>query len=627
MSIRLVHVQAIDASPASHLMLGDAESYTRWALSLVSGNWTGDEVFYQAPLYPYFLGALFSLFDADATTIRIAQALIGALACVFLALAGRRWFSPGVGLTAGAMLALYAPAIFFVGLVQKTTLALGLFTLVLWLLSVATTSRHAALPLWVAVGSGLAATALARENALVLTLPIAVWILLSRASGESSFRWQRFAAFAMGLGLILGPVAARNFAVGGAFALTTSQLGTNLYIGNNDRANGTYQPLRAGRDDTRFEADDAKAIAEANAGRSLSSGEVSSVYVGAVVDFITTQPGAWARLMGRKVLLALNAVELADTEDLQTHADASLALGIANRWWHFGVLFPLALVGAVLSVTRDDRRLLLYGIVAVYGASLVAFFIFARYRFLPVPVLMMFAAAAFPALWRLLSSPTLSRVGLAAGAAGAACLISYQPLLESETMQAVTHFNYGLGFERENRDDLARESYEKALSFHPTNAEAHFRIGVLAMREAQLDSARHHLESAVRLSPQLQAARNSLGALLVEQGEPESAEVHFREALRLLPGDPQALNNLANLAFRRNELREAQSMYRRSLEADPQNPQTHNNLGIISAIRGDFSDAVGYFQNALRLDPNYEEARLNLARAQLGHLSHVRCDD
>ena len=55
--------------------------------------------------------------------------------------------------------------------------------------------------------------------------------------------WGFAAAFALGLALVLGPVALRNYVIGDTFALTTSQLGTNFYIGNNPDATGIYVPL------------------------------------------------------------------------------------------------------------------------------------------------------------------------------------------------------------------------------------------------------------------------------------------------------------------------------------------------------------------------------------------------
>ncbi len=50
-------------------LLGDAKGYFDWGLRISEGNWYGSETFYQAPLYPYFLGVLFSVFGPSLTVI------------------------------------------------------------------------------------------------------------------------------------------------------------------------------------------------------------------------------------------------------------------------------------------------------------------------------------------------------------------------------------------------------------------------------------------------------------------------------------------------------------------------------------------------------------------------------
>ena len=61
-------------------------------------------VFYQAPLYPYFLALVYSVFGDGVATLRFIQAVIGAGSCVLLAAAGMALFGHwGVvaGCTAG----------------------------------------------------------------------------------------------------------------------------------------------------------------------------------------------------------------------------------------------------------------------------------------------------------------------------------------------------------------------------------------------------------------------------------------------------------------------------------------------------------------------------------------------
>ena len=80
--------------------------------------------------------------------------------------------------------------------------------------------------------------------------------------------------FALGLAVVLAPVVIRNYAVDGGFYLTTSQFGSNFYIGNNPQADGTYASIRFGRGAPEYERIDATEVAEASVGRTLSPSEV-----------------------------------------------------------------------------------------------------------------------------------------------------------------------------------------------------------------------------------------------------------------------------------------------------------------------------------------------------------------
>ena len=91
--VRLIHVWQLEASPFSDLLLGDSAGYDRWAKRIAAGDWVGSEVFYQAPLYPYFLGVIYTLFGETVSIVRICQAVVGASSCVLLAGAGARFFS------------------------------------------------------------------------------------------------------------------------------------------------------------------------------------------------------------------------------------------------------------------------------------------------------------------------------------------------------------------------------------------------------------------------------------------------------------------------------------------------------------------------------------------------------
>ena len=133
--VRLIHVWQIRRSPYYATLLGDSRGYDDWARQIAAGDWLGHDVFYQAPLYPYLLGLIYSVAGHHLLVVRVVQAILGSTSCALLALAAARMFSRPAGIAAGLMLAFYAPAIFFDGLLQKSVLDVFFVCLALWLVS------------------------------------------------------------------------------------------------------------------------------------------------------------------------------------------------------------------------------------------------------------------------------------------------------------------------------------------------------------------------------------------------------------------------------------------------------------------------------------------------------------
>ena len=101
----------------------DPGFYFNWAREIAAGDWLGKEPFVQSPLYAYLLGLFIRLAGAGLTPILVAQSIVGAGTVFLTYLAGRRYFDPTRGLLAALILALYAPFIFYEGMVMKTFLS------------------------------------------------------------------------------------------------------------------------------------------------------------------------------------------------------------------------------------------------------------------------------------------------------------------------------------------------------------------------------------------------------------------------------------------------------------------------------------------------------------------------
>jgi tetratricopeptide (TPR) repeat protein len=581
--IRVLHVVELRGSRLHEILMGDSRSYDGWAREIAAGDWLGSEVFYQAPLYPYFLAVLYRWLSDDPTGVRVLQSLLGAGSCVLLARAGWHFFSTRAGGVAGLLLAGYAPAVFADTMIEKSALVLFLLALALAILgSVAARPRAAAC---LALGAAVGALALARENALVFAPVLFGWLALRRDS-DAARRMLLASLFAVGVALSLAPVALRNLHVGGELHLTTSQLGPNLYIGNNPAAQGTYAPLIPGRGDPRYERADATAIARRALalGREPTPREVSAWFTRAALDYARSQPLDWLALMGRKLALAFNAVEIVDTEDQYTHAETSLALRLSGHLLHFGVLAPLALLG--MWIRWDDRRRLLplYLLLGAYLASLVAFYVFARYRLPLAPILALFAGAGLVGLPRFVRTAPRSQVAAAGSAAAVAAVVCNWPIVDTDYMRSVTRYNLGNELAALGRTDEAIGEYRLAISRFEGNAQAHHNLGALLAGRGDLASARARYERALAIAPGYVDARVNLARTLHETGDADGAIAQLDHALRLAPDRADA----------------------------------HHERGAILLERGELDRAIRSLERAVALDPELPGARADLARAREG---------
>jgi hypothetical protein len=211
---------------------------------------------------------------------------------------------------------------------------------------------------------------------------------------------------------VLLPVAYRNHHVSGAWILTTSQGGQNFYMGNNPyNPSGSYGTLPFLRGNPHFEELDFRAAAEGRAGRPLDPTEVSRFWFQEAFAHMREHPAFAARTFFRKAILFWNDFEVSDNQDQYLLEDDSWVLRLPLLG--FGWIAPLALLGALAFRTRHEVRLM-SGFVLVYWATVVAFFVFSRYRIQVVPALLPLAALGTIELSARLRAPAWKPIATAA---------------------------------------------------------------------------------------------------------------------------------------------------------------------------------------------------------------------
>lgn len=616
LAVRAVHFWLMRSAAVYQVLICDAAQYDLWAQRIARGNWIGNEVFYQTPLYPYFLAVNYAAFGHHVWVVRIVQAMLGAAACALLARAGSRLFSQRVGWVAGLMLALYAPAIFFDGILQKAALDLFLMSLLVWLVAWCPTWRGAAR--WIALGAVVGALVLNRENAAVLVPVLGAWVVwLAWQSTVGARRMAIDAAvLTLGIALVLLPVGLRNYYVGGELLLTTSQMGPNFFIGNHREANGRYESLRPFRGDPRYEQDDARVLAEEALGRALTPNEVSNYWMDRTWDDIRDDPLRWLRLLAFKGLLTLHRSEVVDGESLEHHQQHSPLLGGLGWTWHFGLVVPLAAAGLYFS-RHDWRRLwVLYAMIAAFAAAVAIFYVFARYRYPLVPLLMLFAAVGVVDGWRLVrdgaAAGRVRELACAAALAAVAAVASNWPL-PALAGEDSTWFNIGTAWLDLGKPAEAIAPLEQAAREKPGFPVAYHNLGLAALALGELEQARSYFEQALEIDPQLAVAHFNLARTWHQAGDREAALGSLKTALEIDPLLPQAHQLGARIAFEMGDVPRGMQYLERAVELNPRSGGIRADLGMALLRQGRQQEAVAELRMAVDREPTLVEVANNLA--------------
>jgi tetratricopeptide (TPR) repeat protein len=602
----------IDSIPLFYHLAGDGRTYDEWGQRIAAGDWLGEGVFYQAPLYPYFLGLLQAVFDHNLWLIRLIQITLGSISCALIFEAGRNLFSSQAGIAAGLILAFYAPGVFFDALIEKSILDLFLISLLLWLLSQSRTA--AAWSHWLAIGAVLGLLGLSRENALVWGLVLPFWIGLhfSQSPLVNRLRWMGF--FFAGLLLVLVPVGLRNLAVGGEFKLTTSQFGPNFFIGNNPLADGTYVSVGKMIGEPQLEGNDAKRLAEKALGRSLTAGEVSDYWLQRSWDFMRSEPGRWFTLLGKKLLLVWNAREIEDSDDFYIYQGWSWLLRFLGWINHFGILAPLAFIGVFLTVRRWRQLWILYAMILSLTASVAVFYVFGRYRFPLVPFLALFAGAGIAAAASLYQEKNFRPLTLAVVLGLATAIVVNWPIMGLSGPGPAGYNNLANAFSKDGRIDRAIETAKRAVALDPDHGIAHFNLGNLYAATGRFDLVRPHFDATLRVYPNYAEAHSNLGRLLAEQGDLEDAMREFRKAIELNPSLSAPYLNLGIVLVQQGRIKEAVAPLEVAARLAPESAQVHYTLGGVYASQGRYEEAAKAFNDALRIQGDFAAAHQSLGQ-------------
>ena len=660
-ALRLIYVSHLSRSPLADFPVLDELYHVEWARALAAGDWMGSTAFFRAPLYPYLLGAVFSLFGESLVVARVVQATYAALTPVAVYFLGRRVFDERAARLAAVVAALYPFFIYFSNELLIVSLIVLLDVLMIILFLRADESPTGGR--WFGAGLVMGVSAIARPSALVF-LPVLFWWMLWRARHEAAaprrpavrrasggaFRVAalRFVLVALGVSAAVLPVTLRNYVVDRDFVPIASQGGINFFIGNNASSDGASAVLPVLGES--WENEDAIRVAESQVGGELKPSEVSGFWYGKAWEFLLENPGDAARLYLRKFVLFWDSFELANNKDIYFFGGMSPVFRWLS-WLGFGIIAPLAALGALVTARRNSGAMLILLFVLSYMGGVMLFFVNARFRLPIVPMLILFASAGTLKLVELACrgkvrklvaalvvlagvgvfvnydfydthvgdrAQTHMTLGRASAARGdhAQALAEYRRAVEISPQYAKAYNSMGLALEELGRDDEALSAYMKAAETDSSLASVRNNIGSFLLKRGEVAEAKEWFEDAIALDQYTEQAHMNLAVVLAAEGDLEWAEYHLTCAVTADPEFEEAWHALGRVLEETGRLPEAAGAYTRAIAIDPTYASARHDLGVVLAMAGRYEEALRELEAARRLSPSDPRISANLARVR-----------
>jgi hypothetical protein len=340
-------------NPVFYHPIMDGLYHHEWAVGILDGTVTADDVYFRGPLYPYLLAFLYKLSGTSVSFAVLAQHIMGTVTSGMVYLLGREYFSPRVSLVIGLTAALYWPFVYFEGDLLIITTVLLLNTV--GLLFLARSIRLRSYGRLAAAGLAFGLSAIARPSVLIFFPALPLVLYWNRRRRVQQRDWLIRSAVVVGaIVVVIAPVMIRNYVVGRSVVPIAASGGVNFYIGNNPASDGSTAIVPGTRADWWGGYYDAIAKAEMDEGRKLNLAEVSDYYFKRGLKWMTSYPEDATAHIFKKFRAFWSGPERANNKFIYFFWNlAGMKYVLLPGFW---LIAPFALLGAVLQWRR--RRLL-----------------------------------------------------------------------------------------------------------------------------------------------------------------------------------------------------------------------------------------------------------------------------
>jgi len=592
--IRLWFILGMRGHPFSTIgpQMLDSYYYHRWAIDIISGKFWGSDVFFLRPLYPYLLALVYAVFGQHILAVQLIQTVLATASCFLLYDTTRRIFGKRPAVFAALGFALTGILVLYTGALLYVEITILLSLLFTWLTLIA----ERRLWKWILAGVCFGLLVICRPEMLLLLPFVLIWL-----SRKSMVPRPALVAMAVVALAVIAIVPIRNYIVARDPVLFTAHSGINFYYGNNPAADGTWQPTRELEKGGGFSLERLKETSRTIEGRVVKPSQASAYWTAQGLRFITHQPGAYLKLLGRKFLLFLSNYEVPNDYYPETARAASLPLRLP--FINFGLVLALGLVGMVWAWPKRAQALPVYLFVAAYLVSALLFYVLSRLRAPLIPFLLMFAGYGLSELIDALRQRKDATVGVGLAVITAVYFISVIIPVQRRGYSAQAWTQTGNIYLDQQDYGKAVDAFDRALAALPSYNYARYSL-VLALagagRTVDADTELRTIERATAGSTDRNTLLRLAGARIAIANAISTADPAWRPARRLAD---------AWVAVADGKLFVAESLYRASLAQDSTNSETSFLLGLVYFRMDSLASAREWLSRATSLDSANSAAR------------------
>jgi len=653
-AIRAFYLEQFAQSPLLETPKGaDVEEYCIWAKEIIAGRILWPYVKIHAPLYPFFLAFLYSIFSNYPNTffyIRLTQILLGFLACLPLAgvivlIKKERSKSNLIekknndlnNYTIRNLIiflviwGIYPPLIYYLGELTSEVLLIPLLSYAVYLLykgdilpdnaplfrrvksnskekkesttKINKKDKKSYIYLGVAgICSGLAC--IAHPLALFFLFFEIIYLFLRK-------NLQGMLVFAFLAFLMISPVTIYNMAILKEAIPIQANGGFNLYLGNNENSDGTCK-LRPGPEWDAFH------LGADYTSRQLGISK-DSLLIQKTAIFIIKNPLKWLKLVGQKSLLVWNHKELTAGADLFPLRYFTSFQRYSS--FSFGICAILALTAIFANWTnwsfyRHYRHILILILAFWVAQSLLV--TSGRYRIAMIPCMLILTS------WTIGNSipfikakkGNIIKISLSLLAAIAIVYIPQAPFnLKKEKGEADTILGEAYLINQNYKE--AEKHLLSARKKSPGYSRNYNLLGLLSEKQNKMNLALQYYLRAVKCAPSSPNAFMNIALLFSKKEDYQKADDFFKKAFALKTKSSADLYyNYGLFCYNKGEKSKAFKNYIKCIKIDPSHEMALNNLGIIFFIAGKYPEAAIYFQKVLQLEPRNPKRMINLASAK-----------